>query len=140
MVTRKKKSVSPSGKKNRGKKQTVSAGAGKPGKKDPVVELEAITDDSNKIEAVTVTLEPVITISEVAEVRKKLLENINAGELRIDAAKVKHIDTAGLQLLLALSGAFRNTGRRIEWLAWSGACKHTAGLLGLTKTLEIKDI
>ena len=141
MVTRKKKSSSGAGRKKQNKAHSASVKTGKTGeKKAGNTESKNTATEKNDVKStVTVVLDPVITLAEVSDLKEKLLGHINAGEVKIDATQVGHIDTGGMQLLLSLSRAFKDQGKQIYWLGWSGACKHTAELLGLKKALEIKD-
>lgn len=86
---------------------------------------------------VTIMLDPVITLAEVNDLKASLLGYINAGHIRIDAGKVEHIDTGGLQLLLAFLKTAQKRGIKISWQERSGALMNTAELLGLAGTLDM---
>lgn len=82
---------------------------------------------------VNIVLDPVITLTEAGQLKEILLGYVNSPEIKVDAGKVEHIDTAGMQLLLAFSKAVQKQGGKIHWTGWSAACSGTAELLGLTR-------
>lgn len=86
---------------------------------------------------VVITLDAVITLGELANLRDKILEHAEAREIEIDASKVEHIDTGGIQLLLSIANSFKKRGGKIIWKGWSTPCVSTAELLGMTKILEM---
>ena len=90
-------------------------------------------------EPVYITLDPVITLSEVSQLRELLLGHVSIREIQIDVSKVEHIDTAGLQLLLAFSKTIQKRGRKISWTGWSAAYSGTAELLGLTRAAGLEE-
>ena len=94
-------------------------------------------DDSQG--SVTIILDPVITLAEVSHLKESLLGYIGARQIQVDVSKVEHIDTAGLQLLLAFSKVFKKQGGKIIWLGWSAAYSNTAELLGLTAALGLEE-
>ncbi len=94
-------------------------------------------DDSQG--SVTIILDPVITLAEVSHLKESLLGHIGARQFQVDVSKVEHIDTAGLQLLLAFSKALEKQGGKIIWLGWSAAYSNTAELLGLTAALGLEE-
>ena len=112
-------------------------------KQKPVKKRATRTSGSQKSQSdnkpVTIVLDSIITLAEANDLRGKLIEHIGAGQIQVDASKVEHIDTGGLQLLLALSKAHKNHGGHITWLDWSAPCLSTAKLLGLAASLEMKE-
>jgi len=94
-------------------------------------------DKSNK--SVNITLDTVITLTEVSQLRDSLLGHTGASEIHIDVSKVEHIDTAGLQLLLAFSKAIQQQGGKLSWTGWSEAYSGTAELLGLAMEAGLKE-
>jgi anti-anti-sigma regulatory factor len=87
---------------------------------------------------VRIVLDPVITLSEVSPLREKLLGHVGAHQIQIDVSQVEHIDTAGMQLLLAFSKAVQEQGGVPDWQGWSAAYAGTAELLGLTKLAGVE--
>lgn len=98
----------------------------------------AASDNTNR-KPVNITLDPVITLTEVGQLKDSLLGHIGASEIHIDVSKVEHIDTAGMQLLLAFSKAIQKKGGKLSWTGWSAAYSGTAELLGLTSEAGIKE-
>jgi anti-anti-sigma regulatory factor len=90
-------------------------------------------------EPVNISLDPVITLTEVSQLRDSLLGHTGASEIHIDVSKVEHIDTAGMQLLLAFSKAIQKQGGKLSWTGWSAAYSGTAELLGLTSVTGAKE-
>lgn len=118
---------------NTGDNRTQKHSAGK-GKSTVVT-----SKNSEKKQPVTIILDPVITLSEVASLKEKFLEYVGAEQIQIDASKVEHIDTGGLQFLLAFIMACRKQGGQIKWLGKSTSYINTAKLLGLARTLDISE-
>lgn len=76
------------------------------------------------------------TISECQEQYSQLIEKLsNEEELHLDASKVKHVDTAGLQLLASLMN--KNENKKIIWHQSSSELENNAINLGLKKHLNI---
>lgn len=57
--------------------------------------------------------------------------------VRIDAGKVRRIDTANVQILTAFVRDRRAAGRPVEWLAAAAPVTDAARLLGLEAMLEL---
>lgn len=95
--------------------------------------------DETGSEPVNITLDPVITLTEVSQLKDSLLGHIGASEIHIDVSKVEHIDTAGMQLLLSFSKAIQKKGGKLSWTGWSAAYSGTAELLGLTSEVGVKE-
>ncbi len=74
-----------------------------------------------------------LTIAEVAAFRQRLAADAGGGPLRIDAARVLEIDTAGLQVLVA---AARSRGP-LDWQGASDALREAARLIGVETALGL---
>lgn len=103
------------------------------------INIPVTADDETGNEPVNITLDPVITLTEVSQLKDSLLGHIGASEIHIDVSKVEHIDTAGMQLLLAFSKAIQKKGGKLSWTGWSAAYSGTAELLGLTSEVGVKE-
>ena len=77
----------------------------------------------------------VVNVTRLHEQLQKELHQSNT--LELDAANVAKADTAGLQLLIALSEQIKNTGGKLVWYAASEKLIECAQKLGLAKFLEI---
>lgn len=113
-----------------------AAGTGPAGSGDQDAKAVIANDTDNQGPAMII-LDPVITLVEVNRLRESLLGYIGARQVQVDVSKIEHIDTAGVQLLLAFSKALVKQGGKIIWLGQSAAYSNTAGLLGLTKALGL---
>ena len=102
------------------------------------IPVSAVREDDSQ-DSVTIILDPVITLAEVRYLKESLLGYIDARQIQVDVSKVEHIDTAGLQLLLAFSKALEKQGGKVIWLGWSAAYSNTAELLGLTAALGLEE-
>ena len=77
------------------------------------------------------------TISECQDQYSQLIEKISNGEeLYLDASNVKHVDTAGLQLLTSLINKIESD-KKITWNKQSDELNLNAENLGLMKHLCI---
>ncbi len=77
-----------------------------------------------------------LTIAEVAGVREQFLETVAGGApVTVDASQVSEVDTAGLQLLLAL----RHAVPAFAWQGISEPVRRAARLLGLEGPLGLVD-
>lgn len=97
----------------------------------------ATTRADDNQDSVTIILDPVITLAEVSHLKESLIGYIGARQIQVDVSKVEHIDTAGLQLLIAFSKALEKHGGKITWLGSSAAYSNTAELLNLTAALGL---
>lgn len=81
----------------------------------------------------TLTLPAALTISEVAEVRERLLEALEApGDLELDARAVRELDVAGLQLLESAHRTALARGKALRFVAGGRApLEPSAAALGL---------
>ena len=141
MAGRRVKASPVSGKTNQEKKKVNSSTkSNKTGKRvtKKKVSTTATANVKKGKQSVAITLDPIITLTEVTGLREKFLKLLDVGEIQIDASKVEHIDTGGLQLLLAFAKAYKNHGGQITWVGWSAPCLNTAESLGLAKLLDMK--
>ncbi len=84
-----------------------------------------------------VRLEGPLQIREAGELVARLRAAVGAGTLRLDAAAVTHVDTAGLQALVAAVASARRAGASPEWLAASRPLADAARRLGLVALLAL---
>jgi anti-anti-sigma factor len=81
----------------------------------------------------------VLTISQVADWREKLVGVFDLREpIVINGGDIEKIDSAGLQLLVALMKEADATGAKIEWRAASELLKQNASQLGLDGVLHLE--
>ena len=66
-----------------------------------------------------------------------LLEKSSCSEIVLHADKVSRVDTAGIQLLLALVKATRERSIDVSWDAPSAKLQEVAGILGLSTELDL---
>jgi anti-anti-sigma regulatory factor len=82
-----------------------------------------------------VQLDPGLEIKDVEGVHKRLLAALQPGlVLNIDMSRVTTVDTAGVQLLLALRGEAESRGVVIEVIGESAAFNQALAVLGLAGT------
>lgn len=87
---------------------------------------------------VTVTCDEVLDLSAAESLRARLLAAVGRGEdLEIQAAAVRQIDTANLQLLCAAARDLRARGRNVTITEPSAALLQAARRLGLTAVLGL---
>jgi phospholipid transport system transporter-binding protein len=84
-----------------------------------------------------VRLEGALQIRGAAELVRRLRTAVDAGALRLDAAAVSQVDTAGLQALVAAVASARRTGDEPEWLAVSPSLADAARRLGVGTLLAL---
>ena len=85
----------------------------------------------------TVVLPPDCRMAALATLHTELAAVLPGGAVVLDGSVVERVDTAALQLLVLLR---RELDRRSGTLAWRGsseALNDAAGLLGLTRILEL---
>jgi anti-anti-sigma regulatory factor len=87
-------------------------------------------------DAFFLTLDASCTLRETADLQFSLVI-ANGDPLVIDAGAVERIDTAGLQLLVALVRRQQQTGRRLEWKAVSAELRLCGERLGLLGALDL---
>ncbi|HET6552643.1 MAG TPA: STAS domain-containing protein [Dyella sp.] len=76
-------------------------------------------------------------LAELPDVKAGLLEALEAPAVQLDGAGVERVDTAALQLLLAFRHAASARGLSPAWLGVSETMRDAAGVLGLTRALEL---
>lgn len=87
-----------------------------------------------------ITLEASVDVSMAAELRGTLdMALAGEGPLSVNAAAVERADTAGVQLLLALSREAARRERPLIWQAVSPALRDTAARLGLDAALGLPE-
>jgi anti-anti-sigma regulatory factor len=82
-------------------------------------------------------LEGALQIRGAAELAARLRAAVGGGALRLDAAGVTQVDTAGLQALVAAMVSVRRAGAAPEWLAVSPSLHDAATRLGLGTLLAL---
>lgn len=82
-------------------------------------------------------LPPALLITDVRSFAAGLREAVARGDVSIDAAKLKDIDTAGLQLLCATRSAALAAGRGFRWSSESEGLRKAAAAVGLTGILGL---
>ena len=79
-----------------------------------------------------------LDITQVAALQKRLFKSLERSSVvELKAADVTRADTAGLQLLAALSQEVKGTGGKITWVKPSSVLLNTAKRLGLTEPLGL---
>lgn len=78
-----------------------------------------------------------LTIRDLRELKPQFVADIGTPELCIDAGAIEAIDTAGLQLLLALCAARRSNGGTTSINNPSSALREAAQALGLAPALGL---
>lgn len=87
----------------------------------------------------SITLPATLAIRSVAADHKDLSERITEIEapVQIDVSAVEEIDTAGMQLLLALVNEFNTQSVKSEWQSPSEVLSQTASILGMSEALAL---
>lgn len=86
----------------------------------------------------TLVLDPVLVINNAKKLSQDFNELLqNNDDITIDASEVEMIDTAILQLLLALSNKAKASKQEIQWLKPSEKFISYATLLGLSTTFGL---
>ncbi len=93
----------------------------------------------NIANTLTIILDSDITLGEASHIRKVWQNCIDTAEVIFDLSQVEHIDTAGLQLLLAFVIDHKARGGKTIWKGHSRQCMETAGLLGLVGALGLRE-
>lgn len=78
-----------------------------------------------------------LTIHGVRDVRTNLLQRVELPELTIDLQSVREVDTAGVQLLVALRRARLGAGATLHWRGEPGVVAVAARALGLADELAL---
>lgn len=82
-------------------------------------------------------LEGALQIRNAVDLTARLRTALDGGTLRLDAAGVTQVDTAGLQALVAAVASARRAGAAPEWLAVSPPLVDAARRLGLGALLAL---
>ena len=86
-----------------------------------------------------ITLPKTLTIQSVSADHKDLSERIIDIEapVQLDAGTIEEIDTAGMQLLLALISELNTQSLKVEWQSPSEVLIQTAAILGMSEALAL---
>ena len=85
----------------------------------------------------SVLLPSQLTIRQIEQVYRQCDNALKgAGTLRIDASAVSKVDTAGMQLLIALKTEMDSQHSAIEWLAINDELRNVARFMGLQALFE----
>ena len=78
-----------------------------------------------------------VVIRNARELRDQCLARVSNPTIRVDAAAVSDVDTAGLQLMLAWQRAIVAAGGKFEWASVSPEFRDAAAAVGLGRELGI---
>lgn len=91
-----------------------------------------------KQEQQTLRLDPVLVINNAKALSKELNALLNNNEdINIDASKVEMVDTAILQLLLAITLELKSKQHQVHWIKPSPIFISNASLLGINNHLGL---
>lgn len=82
-------------------------------------------------------LPPALTIHGVRELKNVLLQRSEEAALVVAVDQVRDVDTAGVQLLLALRRSRAQNGRSLQWRGESAVLSSATGALGLARELAL---
>jgi anti-anti-sigma regulatory factor len=103
------------------------------------VQPKAVSPAVEASAAFCVLLEPGLEIKDAESVYGLLLAALGDGrEVTVDVSRVRAVDTAGAQLLLAFQGEASRRGVTIEFRGESAPLAHTVAVLGLGDKLPFK--
>jgi len=86
----------------------------------------------------TIALDEILDISHVANSYQQMQGWLSTGgDYAIDGKRVEHVDSAGVQLLLAFTRAVRDTGGSIKWQGVSDKLQAAIERLGLVGELGL---
>jgi anti-anti-sigma regulatory factor len=86
-------------------------------------------------------LEASCTLRDAMDMQFQLLAvDFGESEVLLDGSAVEHIDTAGLQMLVAFAKHYSARGRRVQWTAASPELLRGSHLLGLASVLGLEDM
>lgn len=87
----------------------------------------------------SITLPTSLTIQSVTADHKHLIERLSGieGPVEIDAGSVEEIDTAGMQLLLAVISELDSRSVKTQWVAPTQVLLQTAATLGMSNALSL---
>ncbi len=80
-----------------------------------------------------------LTIRGVRELKKQLASSLTGGDLGLDAAAVNEVDTAGVQLLLAIRRHVVAQGGTVTWSGASELLRGAVRALGLSQELALPE-
>ena len=107
-------------------------------KKDPEKEKSAGKGVAKDISNKTLVLDPVLVINNAKSLSLELNQFVESNaDISIDASAVEMIDTAILQLLLAVTTKVRLSKHEVNWVNPSDMFISSASLLGLSKLLRV---
>lgn len=87
----------------------------------------------------TVNCGEALTISNVADLHAKLTSALESSStIELDVHEVEKVDTAGLQLLVALYSELDKSDGDLTWKAPSEAFKEAVAVTGMTPYLKFK--
>jgi ABC-type transporter Mla MlaB component len=85
----------------------------------------------------TLQLDANLEIKDVEDAHRRLLAAFaGVSAVRVDVSRIAAIDTAGIQLLLAVQGECVNRGAAIEFCGESPAVNHALSVLGIPDALR----
>lgn len=87
----------------------------------------------------TIVLPPVVGIAAAAELKEAMLRTLetSAGAVQVDASAVQRVDTAGVQLLLALCNRAMAEDRDLQWQGDTTVLAQAVAALGLDHLLAL---
>lgn len=89
----------------------------------------------------TIELGERLTIADVHDRYHEWQDAISgSGAIAIDAGDITAVDTAGLQLLLAVRTTVLNQSREFTWQAVSGDLKNVAALIDMTDLMGLDNV
>jgi ABC-type transporter Mla MlaB component len=137
-----KKQVRPAAKARAAKKKAPARSAkpakpaskAKPSGKQPAA--AAIAVEAPRADSFLLTLEAGCTLRDIADLQFSLVA-ARGDPLLVDGGSVERIDTAGLQLLVALAQRQQRSGGRLEWKSVSTELQKGSERLGLGEALDL---
>ena len=88
-------------------------------------------------DAAVVRLPPDCRMAALAALQTELVAVLPSGTVTLDGSAAERVDTAALQLLVLLRRELDKRGGTLAWHGASDALNDAAGLLGLTRILEL---
>jgi anti-anti-sigma regulatory factor len=87
----------------------------------------------------TIELEEILDISHAANIYEQLKGiGVAADSYRLNGDKVEHVDTAGVQLLLAFIKSVQGNGGQIQWQGLSDKLRASIEHLGLAREIGVE--
>ena len=107
-------------------------------RKNSPKETNAKNTRSERASKKTLVLDPVLVINNAKQLSQDFNQLLQHNDdITIDASEVEMIDTAILQLLLAVSNKAKASKQKVKWLKPSENFISNVTLLGLSKTLGL---